>query len=54
VKDGWLELLFDLEQDPGERRNLFYQHPDVVAQVRQRLADWEAELAKNPPPIQVK
>jgi hypothetical protein len=36
--------LFDLDDDISERRNLFYQHPDVVAELRAALAAWEASL----------
>jgi arylsulfatase A-like enzyme len=48
MRDGMLEMLFDLEKDISERRNLAYQHPDIVARLRQMLADWEAEMAKEP------
>jgi arylsulfatase A-like enzyme len=54
VWDREVELLFDLEKDSGERRNLAFQHPTVVKALRQALADWEAKLpakrsARNPP-----
>ena len=32
------EQLFDLDVDPGERRNVAHAHPDVVAEMRARLA----------------
>ena len=48
VKDGMIELLFDLENDIGERRNLLYRHPEIVARLRQLHADWEADLAGSP------
>lgn len=54
VKDGWLELLFDLENDPGGVRNVAYQHPEIVARIRQLLADWEADVGREPPPFVVK
>jgi arylsulfatase A-like enzyme len=37
--------LYDLTTDPGERRNVAHQHPDVVAELRARLA---AGLANTP------
>jgi arylsulfatase A len=45
VNDGnTMDLLFDLEQDIGERRNLHFTHPEITADLKQRLADWEAEM----------
>ncbi len=46
VLDGYekLEMLFDLENDPSERQSLAYQHPEVVRDLRQRLAQWEQEV----------
>ncbi len=45
VNDGnTMDLLFDLEQDIGERRNLHFTHPEITADLKQRLAAWEAEM----------
>src|SRR5262249_29385806 len=49
LRDGIIEFLFDLEKDPGERKNLAYQHPEKVADLKRSLADWEAEMAKSKP-----
>jgi|WetSurMetagenome_2_1015567.scaffolds.fasta_scaffold32190_2 arylsulfatase A len=49
VQDGMVEMLFDLEADIGERRDLGYQHPEVLRDLQKRLADWEAEMAKSAP-----
>lgn len=54
VKDGWIEFLFDLEDDVSERRNLAYRHPEIVADLRQRLADWEADVDRDRPELVVK
>jgi len=35
--------LYDLESDPGETTNLAGLHPDIVADLKQRLTEWEAE-----------
>ena len=44
-------MLFDLENDIGERVDLGYRNPDVLHDLQRRLAEWEAELARNPPPV---
>jgi arylsulfatase A-like enzyme len=47
--DREMELLFDLEQDPGERRNLAYRHPEVVKALRMALASWESQWSTGKP-----
>lgn len=37
------EMLFDLEADPGEQRNLIRQYPEIAAQMRAALDAWLAE-----------
>jgi arylsulfatase A-like enzyme len=37
-------LLFDLEGDPSERRNLFYERQDKVNELRAKLLDWDKEM----------
>lgn len=54
IRDGMLELLFNLEDDASERRNLAFRHPEIVARLRQALQDWEADLARQPPAFMVK
>ncbi|HYF33647.1 MAG TPA: sulfatase [Prosthecobacter sp.] len=45
VNDGnSMDLLFDLKTDIGERHNLGYQNPDVLADLKSRLKAWEAEI----------
>jgi arylsulfatase A-like enzyme len=45
VNDGnTMDLLFDLEIDAGERTNMNFRYPEVVAELKKRLADWEAEM----------
>ena len=39
-----LEMLFDLESDPGERHTLYYEHPQVVNELRHSLSVWEQEV----------
>jgi arylsulfatase A len=47
LQDGNVEMLFDLANDVSERRDVFYKHPEVFADLKRRLAAWEAELAKE-------
>jgi arylsulfatase A-like enzyme len=54
VRDGGIEMLFDLGADPGERKDLAYHHPDRVKQLRDKLAGWEKEMAKHKPAHVVK
>jgi len=54
VWDNGSELLFDLDRDMAERHDLGYQHRDVVLELRKRMTEWEAELARTPPPVVVK
>ena len=49
-----IELLFDLDNDVGERRNLAYQYPDVVTRLQRLYADWEADVDRQPPPWRVR
>ncbi len=41
---GQLTLLYDLQQDPGETRNLANQHPAVVQRLLQRHLQWSTSL----------
>ncbi len=54
VQDAMVEMLFDLGKDVGEREDLAYRHPETLARLKKLLGEWEAELAKAPPPFVVK
>ena len=41
------ESLFDLVKDPGEKENLLQSQPDVARALKQKLADWEAEMQRS-------
>ena len=41
------QFLFDLEADIGERNNLFYRHPEVVAALRAALRTWERSFTAD-------
>ncbi|MCB1228835.1 MAG: sulfatase-like hydrolase/transferase [Verrucomicrobiae bacterium] len=51
VQDDMVELLFNLRADEGERENLYYDRLDKVKELKEKLAAWEAEVDRVPPPI---
>jgi arylsulfatase A len=51
---GTMDLLFDLEADLGERHNLHYTHPEIVTDLKERLAAWEAEMEREPKTFRVR
>jgi arylsulfatase A-like enzyme len=48
------ELLFDLEADVAERKDLSKQFPEKLAELRGELARWEAEMDRSRPRFVVK
>jgi arylsulfatase A-like enzyme len=40
--------LYDLEDDPGEKRNLAAAHTDVVARLRKSLENWRRDVGAKP------
>jgi len=54
LQDGNVEMLFDLSTDIGERRDVFFQHPEIFADLKARLKAWEDEMAKEPTQFLVK
>ena len=36
--------LYDLDADPGERRDLLAARPELAARLKQSLADWDASV----------
>ena len=54
VWDNGSELLFDLDKDMAERHDLAYQQRNVVLELRKLMTEWEAALARTPPPFVVK
>jgi arylsulfatase A-like enzyme len=49
LRDGGATFLFDLANDPGERRDLAAQHPDKVLALRQLYLNWENDLKVQAP-----
>jgi arylsulfatase A len=55
LNDGnTMDLLFDLSTDIGERVNLGYRHPEILARLKGALKDWEAEMDASPKEILVR
>jgi arylsulfatase A-like enzyme len=55
VNDGnSMDLLFDLAADPGERTNLGFRHPEILRDLKDRLARWEAEMDASETVIKVR
>jgi len=48
VNDGGVDLLFNLRDDIGERRDLGYRNPTIVANLKARLKEWEDEMDRSP------
>lgn len=45
ILDGGIHNMYDLSNDPGETRDLYYVHPDVAERLKKKLEDWEKSLA---------
>ena len=54
IQDSNVEMLFDLAHDIGERRDLAFAHPQVLSEMKKRLARWEADVASKPTDFLVK
>jgi arylsulfatase A-like enzyme len=48
VQDAAVEMLFNLKSDIGERRDLAFRHPEILADLKDRLKAWDAEMDSSP------
>jgi arylsulfatase A-like enzyme len=48
VQDAAVEMLFNLRDDIGERRDLAFRHPEILADLKEHLKAWEAEMDASP------
>jgi arylsulfatase A-like enzyme len=39
--------LYDLKNDPGEKKNVVMDHPDVVARLKKKLLEWDESIKKQ-------
>ena len=46
--DGAVDLLFNLKDDIGERQDLGFQQPAILAGLKARLKAWEEEMDRSP------
>ena len=55
INDGnTMDLLFNLNTDIGERVNLGYRHPEILARLKLALKAWETEMDASPREILVR
>lgn len=54
VLDGALPMLFDLENDIGERVDLGYRTPEKLRELEALYAAWEKDVDAVPPPVRVR
>jgi len=48
VKDPWKSLeLYDMEEDPGQRHNVAWEHPEVVEQLFDFYEKWWEEVSRR-------
>lgn len=47
IQDSNVEMLFNLEDDISERRDVSFQNPAVFADLKNRLAAWEEEMSQE-------
>ena len=48
VQDAGVEMLFHLPDDIGERRDLAFRQPQILADLKERLKAWEDEMDRSP------
>jgi arylsulfatase A-like enzyme len=48
IQDGGVDLLFNLKDDIGERRDLGFHRPEILADLKARLKAWEEEMDRSP------
>jgi hypothetical protein len=48
VQDAAVDLLFNLKDDIGERRDLSFRRPEILSDLKSRLKAWEDEMDASP------
>jgi hypothetical protein len=48
-----MDLLFDIERDPGEREDVSYQHPELIRELKAAVEVWERDVARDAPRFSV-
>ena len=47
VSDCRKPMLFDLDTDPGERRDLSQEHPEILGDLQAKFLDWHASVVHS-------
>lgn len=48
VQDAAVEMVFNLKDDIGERRDLAFRRPEILADLKGKLKAWEDEMDRSP------
>jgi arylsulfatase A-like enzyme len=54
LRDGAFDLLYDMAKDRGEREDVAHLYPEIMADLKRRLAAWETEMNAEMPSRMVK
>jgi hypothetical protein len=54
VQDAGVEVLVNLKDDIGERRDVAFRNPQILADLKARLKAWEEEMDHSPPAFVVR
>jgi len=54
VRDGAIDQLFNLDEDPGERTDRFTSDQALAARLRDELAEWNKDVDSPAPPFSVR
>jgi arylsulfatase A len=49
IRDGAIEMVMDIAKDPSERHDIAPQHPELLAELRQAMENWERDVDRDAP-----
>ncbi|MEQ1827884.1 MAG: sulfatase [Pirellula sp.] len=47
IQDANVDMLFDLKQDIGERRDVSFRNPEIISQLKKQMQAWETDIGKH-------